>query len=246
MSVDIDFTCEKPLGRITSYCNSSHEIEFDMRCRKCVPCFHHKKRMWVAKLIDRFDQNCSNVKQVYLWTLGTNWGWSDDNMGRLKRAWVLFRKRVNINQKRRVWRGRWKPLVYVIEEGKAGFLHIHVVVHGRLDQSVGRALWSELTGIEEPNFGYSPPKRRSPIAGMIYLAKYLSKGIYNWYWLGDMRGKIIPRSVFCWERYIDGSKCNDWLYKYYVEVWGLADTYEFHMLPKERGSWQKSLNEFGD
>ncbi len=187
-------------------------------------------------------ENCGHVKEIYLWTLGTNWKWSTKNVERLRRSWRLFRTRVSTYQKRGDWDGEWKPLLYVVEVGKSGYLHIHVAVHGRLDQSIGRSAWSSIVEIDEPNFGYSPPNGRDPLKGMVYLAKYLSKGIYNWYWLGDMRKKLSKRYVFCTK-----GECGDFLYKYLVTTYDeIGDPYTFHMLPAKRGSWQKTLNDYDD
>ncbi len=223
MSVDEDLTCENPFGTIESYCPVGHVIEWNLRCRKCGPCFNHRKREWAAKLMWRWIHNADNVKRVYLWTLGTNWDESEEHELQLKRAWTLFRKRVNINQKRKVWKGRWRPLLYVFEVGSTGKkLHIHVVAWGYLDQELGRNLWSELVGISDPNFGYSPPRNRDPLKGSLYLGKYLSKDIgKNWYWMGQMLKKVPERpAAMC-----SSENCIELIYKYNIRIGDYQDKY---------------------
>ncbi len=209
-----------------------------MRCRKCPGCFEHRKRLWVAKLLWRFENNGNKVRRVYFWTLGTNRAWSSKNIEWIMSCWTKFRKRVNNNQSRKKWFGRWKPLLYVVEEGSKGRkLHVHVVASGFLRQDQGRLLWDEITETTNTNFGYSPPQSwHTPIMAMIYLSKYLSKNMKNWYWMGVMLKKVPKKTFYCNQVMFDKSKCGDWLYKYQVGVFNIAEDYEFWMLPSQ-GTW---------
>ncbi len=83
-------------------------------------------------------------------------------------------------QKTRKTRG-WKPLVYVIEIGTKGYLHIHFInegfllhspLPGLMDKSVIEH-WRELTG-EDGNVHFKG-KRSDPKKAFYYLAKYIGK-----------------------------------------------------------------------
>ncbi len=229
-----------------------------MRCRKCDPCMKFRIREWVAKAMRRYfwkfnfrwvykDTGGSSEK-LYLWTLGTNWkdGWHKvgkhfrwHGMKNLKRCFTLMRKRLNIRTKRLTCGDPliyFRPLVYVFEEGKAGYLHVHMVARSWMDQEVVRDIWSEITGIPNPNVGYSPPpikkcckeetchgkhdKYLEPHFAILYLAKYIAKNMRNYYWMGEMRGNIpeYERKHKCYHKVWD-EICNEWIYRFEIQTY---------------------------
>ncbi len=223
----VDLTCEDPLGMITSLCTCEHKVKFGLRCRKCGPCFEYRKVVWMAKLYNRWKHNGRNFRYVYLWTLGTNWSDTQFNRKLLQRCWYLFRKRVYTNQKRGIWKGWWSTLLYVLEAGEGGWLHLHVAVSGRLNQRLARGLWSDITGVHSPNVGYSPPRNRDPLKGMLYLSKYLSKDFLKWYWLGRMTRKVRELKY----RFCQQEECGEYILMYEILLYNEDDNYTFSTHP---------------
>ncbi len=258
--------CSAPLGVISSYCNSGHISEWPMRCRNsrksvlkngwCNGCANARSRQWMAKLIYRFEYNCSDVvKEVFLWTFGTALLEGVDNVSRIKRFWTLFRKRINSLQRRQVVkRGSalyidFKPLLYVIEKGfRAGRLHIHCITWGYLPQDLAKDVWRSITN-EGSNVNYSPPdtkyKDYKPLRALAYCAKYLNKALEprNWYWMGLMLKKVPNRAILCPEKRLDFGQCGDYLFKFENLVFGetIYHNSVVVLLPKVRGNAQKSL-----
>lgn len=223
--------CSRPKGKITGVCVLGHEYETYIRCRKCENCQKWKIRVWVAKCITRFISNCENVTQVYMWQLGTNWNDTVENRERIYTAFTKLRKRLN---KRSVeWNllpqyEKFKPLLWVMEVGsKGGKLHIHMVVEDWIDIKMLKLDWSELTGIETPYVSYTDPKdyeRSSPLSAMIYLSKYLSKDIKNYYWMGKMLKKVEKKKLDCRVELFD-ELCNYPMFKYIIgtENWEIIN-----------------------
>jgi hypothetical protein len=79
----------------------------------------------------------------------------------------------------------WKPIFRVLEKGKSGYLHIHVIVLKYLQHDYVRKLWSDITGIKNPNVNYQVRNSEKIGKAVSYLTKYLLKdGKKNYQYLG--------------------------------------------------------------
>ncbi len=230
-----DLTCQRFNDfRIEWLCALGHERRFNIRCRKCANCKSWRVRRIIAICNQKFEVLLNDGgnfntrdqvglfqdipdKHVFLWTFGTSLDY--EGLGEIKKYWRLFSQRLSMRR----LRGSidYDALFYVIESGSVGRrLHIHAVVYGFVDQKILREIWAEVTGIQEPNVGFSCPKRCNRCgdwrgrdwvndygvsyclgcgyfirsrdrfeyldarSAFNYLAKYMSKDIKNYYYLG--------------------------------------------------------------
>jgi hypothetical protein len=176
------FACTNPKF-MKGWCGT-HATTRVLRCRHCEGCIAFKN--WkVRKDIKTRVEEANITKPVLLWTLGTNWKYTPENLDKLRVAWNTF----NIYMHKTYG---YNMLMRVYEAGsKGGRLHIHFVTYEfQIKHTDARAQWARITGIENPNvrFDHAPiAKRTVPKKGIIagrplpakyaflYLAKYLTK-----------------------------------------------------------------------
>lgn len=263
--------CSSPVGYGTFYCNSGHVKEdVPFRCRRCKGCLEFRRLEWSASAQNRLRVIGKKVWKVNLWTLGTNFklrsfigygGFDEnlpfpfhkeiyqDNILLIKRWFTLWRKRIYINQSRKKVKGNFRPLMYSVEVGSSGYLHIHFISAGFLPHEVGRHTWEQVTNIHNPNVGYSPSRRRKPIQAFRYASKYIMKNLGEfrfqrmWYWLGEfIKSPPSARKTYtCFHKLFDGSLCGDYIYLILICINGLDETYNFAVLPIDRSSKQTRL-----
>lgn len=168
---------------------------------RCVPCANFRRTVIYAKFFDRFNRAYPNLnplksRKFKMWTLGTNFNeikivGSDvfekerSDFSRLAKSWKNFRKKLNQHRKRspNIFSGKF--IFYVFETGKAGYHHIHLIADGFLPHYYIRKLWSDSTGIENPNVQFSK-KEHTMIYAVNYLLKYMIKEGSRYYWLSDL------------------------------------------------------------
>ena len=163
----------------------------------CEYCRIRRSRQFLAKFYQRAEISGIDPKNGYMWTLGTSskyvreYDWDAkqyyDNVSDVIEPWKLFRKRMNLE-------GAWSPLVYVVEAGSKGNrLHIHFLNEGVLSHKTVVRTWRSVTK-EKSNVNYV---KHSNIG---YLAKYTSKSLIRYHWLGKLyKAKIPKHESFCAE-----------------------------------------------
>jgi hypothetical protein len=186
--------CSRPKWFHAS-CATGHVRKKLLRCRKCDWCIDAWARQKRWDLMMRYEENIDKMpEEVTMWTAGTNWKYTDENYKKIKRCYQLFMKRVRKQ-------GRHQVLLRVFELGsKGGYLHVHWIANTDhyIAQKYWRGIWSEITGVVNPNFGYARRKqcvhcdkivkmhyryhcqdnqfkKADPRRAMMYLTKYLSK-----------------------------------------------------------------------
>jgi hypothetical protein len=175
----MNYPCTSPRGGMKNYCSSGHLNISVIRCRTCDNCQKHKIATYRAQIIDRLNQlpkSQYNKLRVHLWTFGTNLIANETNYTKLKRYWTLFMKRVRKKYSLDIF-------LRVFEAGsQGGKLHVHVIIPNYLPFKPIRKIWSEVTGISNPNVNYSSPRakkgfNRPPKAkyAFLYAMKYMSK-----------------------------------------------------------------------
>lgn len=202
-------------------CMRGHEGIYPVRCRKCSNCkvWRLLRVVWICR--SKFELLDPKPVRVFLWTFGTNLEHTGLNLDKLKKFWRLFSQRLAMRRIRD--QITYDPFFYVLELGSSGKrLHVHAIVGDHVEHGLLRDLWSDVTGIENPNVNFSCPKIcRScggqsgymaklclqcgksilregsfyfyePSTAFNYLLKYLSKGIRNYYYLGRFLKTVIP------------------------------------------------------
>jgi DNA-directed RNA polymerase subunit N (RpoN/RPB10) len=174
----MDLECLHPRGYMKNYCSSGHLNIIPIRCHSCENCEKHKIRVYRAQVATRFrNANFSKNFKVHLWTLGTDLLYTEDNYLKLKTWFTLWRKRI----RKKI--PEFPILIRVYEAGSNGNrLHVHFITSAFLDHKYARQVWSDVTGIKNPNVNYSSPKRRPgfrrdppPISAFMYMLKYMTK-----------------------------------------------------------------------
>ena len=134
----------------------------------CSECVIERRQKLYAKIYYKLEN--SDVRELVLWTVGTNWR-GNDKYRILQRCWTNFRRRLYHHME------GFKPVFRVTEEGyKGGYLHIHFLNNGGfMEYFEVRRHWSEVTGIREPNVEFSSQVGENSKA-INYLMKYLEKG----------------------------------------------------------------------
>lgn len=137
-----------------------------------------------------------------------------DNVSEIITLWQKFTTRLKVNRKRKGI--PFRPLVYVVEAGKpcryspcvdflgdcekhGNKLHIHFLHQGKLLHKYVIGIWRELTG-ENTNVNYSR------IHSIGYLAKYISKSLLRFSFLGEFYHAHLPKTARkicgeCYSRY---------------------------------------------
>lgn len=157
-----------------------------MREAKCFGCQERRKKVIIAKAMERYDLVESPRDRLYLWTFGTSLQDTKENRDEIRRYWKLFVRRLAHVDK------SFDPLMNSMEAGTKGDrLHYHVVARGYLEHAKAVEIWRDITGEKSNvNFsgrGFSP---RKAVRTFSYLAKYASKG-YAYYWMGSLF-KVTP------------------------------------------------------
>ncbi len=229
-----DLICE--FDNFVKYrCHLGHEGKHHVRCRKCKICKRWRLNYVIATTKERFSRIEPQPEKVFLWTFGTNWKF--DRLGDFKVLWARFRRVLSMRNLRGTI--KWAPLFYVIEEGEAGYLHIHCVVDGYTPHVVARRIWAELSEIPDPNVYFTCPRVCSSCgdshnkysdfscrtcgfsleeSGFLpadtafnYCHKYLSKGSKNYYAMGALLAQRLEKrdTNFCRSKYLDKSVCSE-------------------------------------
>ncbi len=133
------------------------------------------------EFIRRLNVCSEEIRDLYMWSLGTSLSDTKMNRNLLMKRWNLFVKRMYHCED-------WSPLFRVVEVGRRGFLHIHVICHKFVDHRVVLETWRSLTR-EKSNVHVSGHKGSlNPLRLARYLMKYLSKESSSYRWLGSFYG----------------------------------------------------------
>lgn len=171
------------------YCHNCYAwYKIPVRCSikdgLCDSCQDYRRDRFVAMCMRRAQYYHTNTN-VQLWTLGTDMKDTKTNKEILYKYWRKFSMRINVYSKRIGF--KYSPLVYVFESGSKGDrLHIHFLHHGFLSHLFVLNLWRSITR-QKSNVNYSALDHLSVIVVIWYLAKYVSKSLERYYWLGNWR-----------------------------------------------------------
>lgn len=185
---------------MSKFCTNPHHLvnlntgySFSIPCRSCTNCINFKKKDLIWRFI---TNNLNEIPSVEMWTLGTNWNIEEylyygdkENIHKISQSLTKFQKRLKSCLKYSYSKYQWVPIYRVLEYGKSGFLHWHIITHHfnhRISvkykgnhftgiQKLIRFIWSEVTNIENPNVNYSYRRNYDPIIAFKYVTKYLSK-----------------------------------------------------------------------
>lgn len=172
------YPCTNPYY-VYGKCNSGHySKKVTVRCRKCVICRKYRQARFLAQSFQRSEHAMSRIpyirrRVINMWTLGTNLKDTKVNRKAVVRYLQLWKKRIRIHYHR----ARKNPLqmfVWVLETGDSGYLHFHTIIAGYLPHKYARSVWSNVTGIDNPNFRYDRA-RKSLKSFLAYAGKYMSK-----------------------------------------------------------------------
>ena len=132
---------------------------------------------------DEFKIRYNRYPHYFFWTLGTSLDDTKENKKKLSEIWKSFRKKINIDSKRKGY--SFNPLFYVIESGTTGNkLHYHILIDGFTPFSKVIKHWRSSTN-EKSNVNYTEKKENMDIIKAInYMLKYILKGYGKYYWMG--------------------------------------------------------------
>ncbi len=169
----------------------------------------------------------------------------------IKDFFYLFRHRLNYYCRHNGY--SYNPIVYVIEVGKKGYFHVHFLYMGKVNFKFVIEAWRDVTGLKanvnfsrpkicvrcntlnanKTKFCYKCnlylwnktnfKRIEKGSDAMRYLAKYISKGVRNYYWLGKML-KSMPKLDGCSYPYLV-DRCG---YPVYRRHYDLPDYGEFN------------------
>lgn len=210
----IKFECSSPGDIYFRYCNTCGYDELKYQsCKICLYCSWKKRKDWLESALQRFDTVCYDVKQVVMWTFGSsikydppyytyherkrdkrhkyNWIQRKIHDGLGVHRFKTMLKYYNSKQKdKKRWNSsfNWSPLLYSIEAGKNGRMHVHMLFEGYHPFDTMKLEWRKITG-EDSNVNYSYKPEIEPKYAFKYASKYLYKegGKKSWYWMGRMR-----------------------------------------------------------
>lgn len=146
--------CLQPLGFYVKHCLDGHSHQVAIRCKKyrsCEGCGNWYVKKWLSQAYKRFNQNCLDVSKVIMWTFGTSMPDNYTNREVIRGYWRTFCQRIFQQAKRDKF--DWHPLLYVVEAGKNGFLHIHAILTTTLDQTLAKDKWRKISG-EKSNVNF--------------------------------------------------------------------------------------------
>lgn len=167
--------------------HATGEIVYSMvrhRVGECPYCDMLRARRIAREFLRRLDQSGLEAGGLHLWSLGCSLKDSAYNRKILGRWWRKFTEAMK--------RSGWCPCFRIMEAGKRGFLHYHVVVSGFVPHALVLEKWRRITG-EKSNVNVSPfVGDEDHLAG--YLTKYVTKGAgdgsgcaFPYSWLGPFR-----------------------------------------------------------
>ena len=135
-------------------------------------------------------ENCGHkITRLHMWSLGTSLRDSKYNRKILLSRWRKFSKVMGHYK-------AWKPVFRIVEVGRRGFLHIHIVCTAFVEHSLVISKWRGQTG-EHSNVHVSPgSKYMNPHRLAGYLLKYLSKESSAYRFLGVFYGLRSSRSRY--------------------------------------------------
>lgn len=154
------------------------------RVGECPLCDRKRAARIGHEFLDRLDASGVPYESLHMWSLGCSLRDSRSNRKVLSRWWREFCESMK--------RTGWVPCFRVLESGRRGFIHLHVVVSGYVEHGVVLSKWRAVTG-EKSNVHVSS-MTGGPGALVSYLIKYVTKtttggghtGSYRW--LGPLYG----------------------------------------------------------
>lgn len=163
------------------------EIVYSMvrhRVGECPYCDILRARRIACEFLRRLDESGLEAESLHLWSLGCSLKNTEYNRKILGRWWRKFTEAMK--------RTGWCPCFRIMEAGRRGYLHYHVVVSGYISHSIVLDKWRRITG-ENSNVNVSPMSGdESALTG--YLTKYVTKGAgdgspcaFPYSWLGPFR-----------------------------------------------------------
>lgn len=147
----------------------------------CPHCDWKRTMNLTNEFIERLDAIEGKYDDLYMWSLGTSLVDTRANRKLLMSRWRTFTKRMYHCED-------WVPLFRVVEVGRRGFLHFHVIVGRYVDHRVVLNAWRALTK-EKSNVHVSGHKGRQDARRLArYLIKYMSKSSTTYRFMGPMYG----------------------------------------------------------
>lgn len=162
-------------NEIVGFAHERHKIG------ECPWCDYIRVEHITKEFFWRLDNCGEKINHLYMWSLGTSLKDTKYNRKILLRMWNKFTKTVQRTE-------TWKPLFRVVEKGKRGYLHIHVVASHFCEHRIILNKWRAQTG-EKSNVhvsGYRGTLDPRKLAR--YLMKYLTKESSAYRWLGAFYG----------------------------------------------------------
>lgn len=186
------------------YCYDNEHYEFvTVRCHKylyCRPCSNYRRNKWWWNCMRRFQQLAPQPKKIRLWTLGSSL--SIHQFSQFRDHWIRFRKKINIDAKRKGM--RWEPLFYVYEltKGLGTYtelnyprIHIHLIVDGFLRHQFIRKHWKTKDG-KFSHVNFVPSKQMKKVGKAFgYCIKYLSKEFDGKVARGYYMGRLLKAKI---------------------------------------------------
>jgi len=160
-------------SEITGYMHERHKVG------QCPWCDSVRVHHIVRDFMRRIDQTAYPVRELNMWSLGTSLKDTASNRRRMIHHWAILHDRMKrCNQ--------WVPLFRVLERGRRGFLHFHVLVAEFVDHTRVLRIWRDITG-ENSNVNVRVGRGETePLVR--YLTKYLSKEGSTYRWMGPLYG----------------------------------------------------------
>ncbi len=133
------------------------------------------------EFLRRMDSVDPPVSRLNMWSLGSSLRDSPMNRKIMQSRWHRF-------QAGMIRRPDWAPLFRVIEVGRRGYLHFHVITERYTRHSTVLRMWRiqtwESSNVHVSGYkGVQDPRRLTR-----YLLKYLSKSSSTYWWLGRFHG----------------------------------------------------------
>ncbi len=134
------------------------------------------------EFIRRVDECGRPIPTLNMWSLGSSLKDTRTNRNVMLKRWYKFRWRMNHLK-------AWCPLFRVLEVGRRGYLHFHVIVGEFIAHAVVMKEWRDLTQ-ERSNVHVSPggDYEHDPRRLTRYLMKYLQKESSTYRWMGPLYG----------------------------------------------------------
>jgi len=136
----------------------------------------------IAKEFERRIDICDErIQSLNMWSLGTSLTDTPLNRKTILHWWRVFTRRLDRNS-------HWAPLFRVLEVGRRGFLHFHVVCSQYISHAEVLRVWRSITG-ENSNVHVSSSNKEMKTSTLIrYLIKYLTKESSSYRWMGSLYG----------------------------------------------------------